>query len=508
MQATDAQVRKLMEEFSKHGQIERAGLQAGLGRHTAAKYIDLGKLPSELTLPRTWRTREDPFASVWAEVVALLEVTPELEAKTIFDLLVGKYPGRFEPGQLRTLQRHVRVWRAQEGPPKEIFFPQQHRPGEAMQTDFTWANELHVTIGGEVFQHMLCHPCLPYSNWEWATVCLSESTAALKRGVQATLFRLGKVPPFHQTDHSTAATHDISGHRRGFNDEYLAFMQHFGMTPRTIAVGEKHQNGDVEASHGALKRRLDQHLIVRGSRDFETVPSYEKWVQNCIERANALREEKLREELALMKSLPASRFPEFVEISTPVTSWGTVRIKNNSYSVPSRLCRELIRARVFEDRVEIYHAGVHQLTVERIPGRARHRINYRHVIHSLVRKPGAFRRYRYREDLFPSLVFRHAYDRLCESLSEYKADLEYLRILRLAADTLEASVETALLDLEASGQRPDFDAVSGLIVPKRPELPAVAAEAVDLSSYDELLASLGAADVPPGTNRPAEVAAS
>jgi len=497
-----------MEEFTKHGQVERAGLQAGLGRHTAAKYIALGKLPSELTLPRTWRTRDDPFSSVWGEVVALLKDAPELEGKTLFDLLVEKHPGQFEPGQLRTLQRHVRVWRAQEGPPKEIFFPQQHRPGEAMQTDFTCANELRVTIAGDPFPHLLCHPCLPYSNWEWATVCHSEGGAALKRGVQATLFRLGRAPAFHQTDNSTAATHDISDHRRGFNEDYLAFMRHFGMTPRTIAIGEKHQNGDVEASHGALKRRLEQLLIVRGSRDFESVRSYEQWVQGSIERANSLREEKLREELAVMRSLPANRFPEFVEISTPVTSWGTVRIKNNCYSVPSRLCHETIRARVFEDRVEIFHVGVHQLTVERILGRSRHRINYRHVIHSLVRKPGAFRRYRYREDLFPSLVFRRAYDRLCESSSEYKADLEYLRVLKLAADTLEVSVEKALLDLEASGERPDFDAVSGLLAPKRAEFPDVAAEAVDLSSYDELLAALGSADVLPAAVRPAEVVAS
>ena len=264
----------------------------------------------------------------------------------------------------------------------------------------------------------------------------------------------------------------------------------------------------TEASHGALKRRLEQLLIVRGSRDFESVRSYEQWVQGSIERANSLREEKLREELAVMRSLPANRFPEFVEISTPVTSWGTVRIKNNCYSVPSRLCHETIRARVFEDRVEIFHVGVHQLTVERILGRSRHRINYRHVIHSLVRKPGAFRRYRYREDLFPSLVFRRAYDRLCESSSEYKADLEYLRVLKLAADTLEVSVEKALFDLEASGERPDFDAVSGLLAPKRAEFPDVAAEAVDLSSYDELLAALGSADVLPAAVRPAEVVAS
>src|SRR5687767_7185802 len=129
-------------------------------------------------------------------------------------------PDRYHEGQLRTLQRHVKQWRAQSGPDKEVFFQQEHRPGEAMQTDFTWATELRVTIAGEPFPHMLCHPVLPYSNWEWATICRAESMAAMKRGVQAALFRLGRVPEFHQTDNSTAATHDLRTGKRGFNEEY------------------------------------------------------------------------------------------------------------------------------------------------------------------------------------------------------------------------------------------------------------------------------------------------
>jgi len=93
-----------------------------------------------------------------------LKDAPELEAKTIFDHLVGEYPGQYEPGQLRSLQRRISEWRAKEGPEQELFFPtKEHRPGEAMQTDFTWATELGITISGEPFPHMLCHPVLPYS---------------------------------------------------------------------------------------------------------------------------------------------------------------------------------------------------------------------------------------------------------------------------------------------------------------------------------------------------------
>src|SRR5690606_16139398 len=133
---------------------------------------------------------------------------------------------------------------------------------------------------------------LPYSNWQWVTACRSESLLSIRRGVQGALFRLGRVTEFHQTDNSTAATHGSrteegnfvgweEGSRQGrlFNEQYLALMRHFEMKPRTTGIGKKEQNGDVEASNGALKRRLNQHLLLRGSRDFESVEAYERWLQ-------------------------------------------------------------------------------------------------------------------------------------------------------------------------------------------------------------------------------------
>ncbi len=281
-----------MDEYSRHGKIEVAGLKAGMGRKAAARYIKAGKLPSDLERPRDWRTRSDPFEDVWPEIKQRLVDAAELEAKTLFEDLLEREPERFAPGQLRTLQRRVKQWRAQEGPDKTVFFAQLHRPGEAAQTDFTWATELGITIGGELFEHMLCHFVLPYSNWEAVTVCHSESMLALKRGIQEAVFQLGRVPTYHQTDHSTAATHNIptrkegtedrasgSDKPRGFNEDYLALMRHLGMTPRTIQVGEKEQNGDVEALNGALKRRMAQQLLLRGSKDFENLAQYEEWLR-------------------------------------------------------------------------------------------------------------------------------------------------------------------------------------------------------------------------------------
>ena len=271
MRVTDAQVRKLMEELARHGRIGLAAMRAGVDPKTARKYRALGKVPSEVPMERNWRTREDPFDVDWPMLAAKLEAAPELEAKALFEWLLEHSEGRYDPGHLRTFQRRVRDWRALQGPDREVFFAQEHRPGEALQTDFTWATKLEITIAGKPFPHMLCHPVLPFSNWEWATVCRSESMAALRRGVQAALVRLGRVPVFHQTDNSSAATHNLTTGKRGFNDDYVALVEHLGMTPRTIGVGKKEQNGDVEALNGALKRRLKQHLLLRGSRDFDTV---------------------------------------------------------------------------------------------------------------------------------------------------------------------------------------------------------------------------------------------
>lgn len=479
-----------MEEHSKHGKVEKAAMRSGMDRKTARKYLREGKLPSQMEVPRKWRTREDPFIEDWEEVVERLREAPELEAKALFEDLTGHRPERYEPGQLRTFQRLVRKWRAQEGPPKEVFFPQQHLPGEAMQSDFTCANELRITIAGEPFPHLLCHPVLPYSNWEWATVCRSESMAALRRGVQAAVFQLGRVPQWHQTDNSTAATHKLEPGKRAFNAEYLALMRHLGMKPRTIGVGKSHQNGDVEALNGALKRRLHQHLLLRGSRDFESVEAYERWVQEVLSKANRLREKRLREELETMRPLCVKRLPEWKEEEVRVASWSTIRVKGNTYSVPSRLVGERVRVRIYDDRLEVYHAGCYQMTMERLLGKGGQRIDYRHLIWSLVRKPGAFCRYRYREELFPSLVFRKAYDVLSEGRSQWRGDMEYLRILHLAASTMEAEVETALGLLLEKGEVPEAEKVKELVLGPRPsQVPQLAVPQVELAHYDALLQS-------------------
>jgi transposase InsO family protein len=486
---TDAQVRKLMSELSKDGNVSRAAMKADMDRKTARRYRDLGCVPSEAKAPRTWRTRSDPFEADWPDIEAMLVEAPGLEAKALLEHLIEKHPDRYNMGQLRTLQRRMRSWKATKGPDKRVYFAQEHRPGEAIQTDFTNGNELGITLLGVPLLHLLCHVALPYSNWSWTTVCFSESMSALKRGVQVAVERLGGVTEWHQTDNSTAATHHVPSSKRRFNQAYQELMDHLGMKPRTIAVGASEQNGDIESLNGALKRRIEQHLLLRGSRDFESVQAYEQWLWRIMDKTNGLRGERFAEEKALLQPLPASWLPIYTEEDAWVSAWSTIRVKYNTYSVPSRLKGETVRVRVYDDRLEVFYASEKdpELTIPRVHGRGGHRIDYRHVIWSLVRRPGAFARYKYREDLFPTLVFRRAYDALVARRSERAADVEYLRILLLAASTMQSQVEAVLTEFLDQDRPFDAEVLKAQIQPAVPTVPEVTIEDVALTDYDALL---------------------
>lgn len=476
-------------EVEEGSGIGHAAMRAGMHRNTARRHLAQGLLPSERRQPRAYRTRPDPFAADWGDLEARLAECPELEAKTLFEDLRALRPGVYADGHLRTFQRRVRAWRARRGPDREVFFPQVHRPGEAAQTDFTHAASLGITIGGEPYPHLLCHFVLPFSNWGWATPCRSESMAALLEGMQEALWRLEGAPEWSQTDNSTAATHDLRSGKRGFNAEYLRLVSHYGMRARTTGIGEKEQNGDVESLHGALKSHLEQQLLLRGSRDFESHGAYRAWLAQVLERRNALREPRISEERAVLRPLPSVRLPSYREIEVRVGQGSTIRVMGHPYSVPPRLCGERVRVRIHETRIEVLFAGEMQVETARPLGRDGHGIQYRHVIGSLVRKPGAFRLYRYRDAMFPTQTFRRAYERIARDGSAWANDVEYLRIVQLAATTMESDVETALRALLDSDTRPTFDLVRARVAPPAPSAPALDVPAVDLSSYDAILGS-------------------
>ena len=150
----DGQVRKLWRLLSRSDSLAPAARKTGMDEKTARKYRDSQKLPSASRSPRTWRTRVDPFAEVWAEVRERLEAEPRLRAFTLFGWLEERYPGRFPDSQRRTFERRVRDWRARHGRGREVMFPQVHAPGGLGASDFTSMNSLGVTIAGQPWPTM------------------------------------------------------------------------------------------------------------------------------------------------------------------------------------------------------------------------------------------------------------------------------------------------------------------------------------------------------------------
>lgn len=488
---TDRQVRLLRKKRMEKKTLEAAATAAGMSERTARKWGH-GALPSATGAPRTWRTRPDPFVDVWAADVEPLLVADKdgkLEAKTIFEEICRRHPDAFDSGQLRTLQRRVRVWRAEQGPEKEVYFPQKHAPGRMASIDFTHATELAVTIAGIPFVHLFFQLVLACSGWRFVQLAFGETFEALLSGLQAALWALGGVPERIRLDNLSAATHELAlTGGRSLTKRFAEVVDHYGFEASRIKPGESHENGVAEKAHDLLKGALDQALRLRGSREFASVADYLSFVQHVVdEKFNRGREGKLAEERTHLEALPASRLAEYTKLTARVRKWSTINLSGRIYSVPSRLIGHDVEARVFADVVEVRLGDKLIETMPRLRGEKGHRIDYRHVIWSLVRKPGAFGAYRYREDLFPSLAFRRAYDALRDARGD-RADVEYVRILHLAASTSERPVETALSALLERGTSFEYVDVKSLAHPDEPIIPTLSIGTPDLASYDALLA--------------------
>lgn len=492
---TDQQIRRLYKLSNTEERREIAASKAGMDVKTARKYLRAGRLPSEMKAERHWRTREDVFAEVWPEIREQMRTNPGLEAKTIFAALQRQYPERFADGQLRTLQRRVKQWRASEGPAQEVYFVQEHRPGELCESDFTHLTELGITIGGQAFPHMLYHFVLTYSNWETGTICWSESFASLSDGLQNALWELGGVPLLHRTDRMTAAVNNLT-EQADFQKKYQMLLRHYGLEGRKIQTGQPNENGDVEQRHYRLRRALDQALLLRGSRDFAGVDAYRAFLGKLFEQLNGGRKLRLGEEMECLGSLPERRLESAKRVRVRVNSGSLIAVERNSYSVNSRLIGEIVEARVFSDRLDIWYGGQKVEQLPRLRGRANYRVDYRHIIDWLVRKPGAFASYRHREHLFPSSRFRIAYDLLQEMMPS-RCDRRYLQILEVAAKEGEARVEDALRLLLGSergkltiADKEMFDQFLKRCE-QAPEITDVPIPDVTLSSFDQLLSISG-----------------
>jgi hypothetical protein len=193
-----------------------AAAKAGFSTATGYRIENDPRLPSQKKTPRG-RRRPDPLAGVWdAEIVPMLEATPDLRGVAIFEEIRRRHP-EIAPGVRRTLERRIRQWRALCGPERDVIFRQEHVPGRLGLSDFTDMGELGITIAGVPLDHRLYHFRLVFSGFEHAHVILGgESYVALAEGLQNALWALGGVPRQHRTDSLSAG---IRPRLRGVADE-------------------------------------------------------------------------------------------------------------------------------------------------------------------------------------------------------------------------------------------------------------------------------------------------
>src|SRR5881227_804288 len=283
----------------------------------------------------------------------------------------------------------------------------------------------------------------------------AESFESLSEGLQNALWELGGVPRRHRTDRLTAAVNS-DPESELFTRRYQGLLVHYGLEGQAIQPRQANENGDVEQSHHRFKQAVDQALMLRGSRDFADRGDYQAFLKRLMAGRNANRRERFHEEMAVLSSLPARRLEMARRLKARVDSGSTIHVGGNTYSLPSRLIGEQVDVHVGAETIDVWHGAKKLDTLPRLRGRGQHRIEYRHVIDWLVRKPGAFEEYRYRDSMFPTSRFRMAYD-LLKDRRPGRVVKDYLAVLLLATREGEGRVDEALRLLLDKGRSPDTD---------------------------------------------------
>jgi transposase len=488
---TNNQIRLFMQSKERGKSSAVAAAQAGFSERSA---YNIANRSFEIAgRKRSWKTRADPFESVWqSELVPLLEFSPKLEARTLLEELQKRYPDLYPDKQLRTLQRKVRQWKAISGPEKEVIFRQKNPPGWQGLSDFTNMDGLAITIQNDAFPHLLYHFRLSFSGYAFAQVVQGgESYSALAEGMQNAFWSIGGVPETHRTDSLSAAYKNCSDKaKEEFTDSYSQFCAHYGTEPTRNNKGISHENGAIEAPHGHLKNRLDQALLLRGSRNFDSLSEYKAFLQDQMQRQNKRVEKTFLEERAFLKPLPERKTCDYTEERVRVTTSSTITVKSVIYSVPSRLIGTILKVHLYDDRLECYVGGDHCIDIKRLRRNKDrlHHIDYRHIIGTLVRKPQAFRNYIYRDALFPTFAFRQAWEFLEKQLDNRQACREFIQILNEAARPEgEVKVNAYLEECLAKGCLPKSEEVRALFKTSSIQAPALKQSTALLEDYDALL---------------------
>nr|WP_281805596.1 IS21 family transposase [Methylocystis echinoides] len=491
---------RLYMDYRKTRSPEAAAARAGFSTATAYRLEADSRLPSQKKAPRG-RRRPDPLAPYWdAEIVPILKAAPGIRVIGVLQELRRRHPD-LSRNIRRTLERRIQAWRAVHGPEREVIFRQQHEPGRQGLSDFTDTSSLGVSVAGERLDHRLYHFRLVFSGFEHAHVVLGgESFTALAEGLQNALWALGGAPKEHRSDSLSAAFRNLTAEARDdVTQRYAALMDHYGMIATRNNVGVAHENGSIESAHGHLKQALEDALLLRGSRDFADLDAYRAFVDGVVGGRNANLAKPIALEKAALVPLPKRRTADYEEKAIPVTSSGGFTLRRVFYTVPSRLIGHRLRVRIFDDRLECFLGATPVARLRRgrpvSDTKGGHVVDYRHIIHSLRRKPMAFANLVYRDQLFPRSAYRRAFEALQEQGDPRRACKVTVGLLALAHEqACEAELAEAI-NAELDAKRlPDLAALRERFRPATAAIPEVVVELAPLGVYDEL-AAVGAPNV-------------
>ena len=493
----------------------------------SAQRIERGELQPQKQQQRGrhWRTRPDPLADVWDSVlVPMLERAPQLEPQTLLLHLEQTFPGQEWFRRKRTIQRRVEQWRALYGPGQEVMFLQEHRAGVLGISDFTLLKGAPITIGGEVLEHRLFHFRLPFSGWcHVAVIHGGESFVALCEALQNALAFCGGVPAEHRTDSLSACFRNRDGSYAGdYTSRYRELCAHLGVIATRNNRGVAHENGAIEGPHRHWKHRLEQQLIQRGSRDFATEADYRQLVAQVSASLNnrAEVEGKLAIERLHLRPLPVQRFADYEPLVVRVRSTSTIEVRSITYSVPSRLIGHQLTVHLRHDRLDLFLRSQFIETIQRLQARKGHkgplrRIDFRHVIESLRRKPRALLRAQLQADILPGKAWHRIWRQLLAALPPEEAAKVMVDALHVAARSadlagveryLRRALRSGALSLTALRDHYGLRPPRGLAA-----LPQLQIPEHTLSSYDELLGGApqptGAGECPPLTPETVETGA-
>jgi len=319
-----------------------------------------------------------------------------------------------------------------------------------------------------------------------------ESFVALAEGLQNALWALGAAPLEHRSDSLSAAFCNLDRDaREDLTRRYEALCAHYRMTPSRNNPGLAHENGAIESPHGHLKKAILDALLLRGSRAFDELEAYRRFVDEIVGRRDARSRKRLDLERPALQGLPARRTTDYEEALVTVTASSGFTLKKVFYSVASRLIGHRLRVHLYDDRLECFLGSTRLMTLRRgrsqPNGKRGHVIDYRHIIHALRRKPMALLNLVYRDQLFPRQAYRRAFDALLANRTEKQACRIMVGLLALAHErACEAELAQAIgAELDA-GRLPELDPMRRRFAPDAASIPHVTVALVPLSAYDEL----------------------